>query len=939
MARTPPSKIVVLTLLALLMIFGLVAGAVAQGGETMVTIAGVESQDFPQVTIALAAVDTNGLVDGLTADNFQVFEDGSKLPITPIAVERDTLKSLRLVLALDVSIPNSDLTKIKAAATTLINTLGPRDRTAIITFGNEVALEYDFTNNTTELQDVIDNLAPRGDETALHKAVVEATAIINQLTAGARKAVVVITDSRNNTGDISVDEAVSPAEKADLPLYIIGFGNKVQASHPLKEQVALTSGQYFTLPQADEVQSTLQNIEALLRTGYKVTFLSTLKADDAEHNFAVAVTHSGGKGRAEGVFVAVPGVVHVTLPGIVQEQMVDDVISLTPQVTAPTAPTSVTYLLDNQLLAEVTEPPYGFEWDTATAKSGPHILSVKAVDGVGNQGQTEVSLIVVGPVKVAIIVPQGEIEVGDQVPIQAKIEATAEVISVDLLLDDKLLNSKAAVPYQFDFDTSQYSAGEYVFTIRVKDSLGQVAEDSLNLTLLPEPPPPPSWWERIINDQRVRTGVIIALALVPILIIVLVTIMALKRIAHILRQRSQRKCRLEIANLGNIQSRYGLRARDTGGDLKFQFAVGGSALSPLSATQTTPAATVPTGTTIASAPAPLSPQAQPLAAPTQPVAATVASPAPSSLPSGRQPKSGTRQAVGKAQEKQAKAYGCAYAIIEILDSVAFLLPGSAGASVRRMSAKISGGQAVVDRAVRTPTQMVRTADHLRGQVAEVAPSGSTAGAPPMAAGTPPMGAGAPPMGAGAPPMGAGAPPMGAGAPPMGAGRVDAAPVTSAGMYTQPAAGAGGPAPSVVETTVGSVSQPQAGHISRPSPNGHQTAMSGWSQTPFIEPGDTLMVDLVIMPTNPYRKQEYDFTVTSKAIGQEGAPLVDEHYVAQIKGVFWLWRYLLILAVILVAAMLVFGIVWLTAWRLTDVDILNLSVLSGLASSFSKIWGY
>jgi hypothetical protein len=65
----------------------------------------------------------------------------------------------------------------------------------------------------------------------------------------------------------------------------------------------------------------------------------------------------------------------------------------------------------------------------------------------------------------------------------------------------------------------------------------------------------------------------------------------------------------------------------------------------------------------------------------------------------------------------------------------------------------------------------------------------------------------------------------------------------------------------------------------------------WSQTPFLEPGETLTVDLLIAPLNPYRSRYYSFRVISRSLDQEKPPLVVEEGSIQIVGISWFRRLL------------------------------------------------
>jgi hypothetical protein len=94
---------------------------------------------------------------------------------------------------------------------------------------------------------------------------------------------------------------------------------------------------------------------------------------------------------------------------------------------------------------------------------------------------------------------------------------------------------------------------------------------------------------------------------------------------------------------------------------------------------------------------------------------------------------------------------------------------------------------------------------------------------------------------------------------------------------------------------------------------------GWVETALIAPGQILTLDLIIDPVNPYRKQEYAFTIKSRAVEPEEATLVSEEGLVQIAGISWFRRYLPIFVVTLLLLILFLGVAYLAWWRLTGFD--------------------
>ena len=572
-------------LLAWLVGVALVVEAMAQAGGLFVTVPRIDSRAFPQVTAYVTVADQNGLpVEGLTAADFSLREDGTPVPPADITVEPATISGLYLVLGIDLSTPDENMALVKTAAKAFVDTLRPDDKLALVAFYDEVTLVSDFTNNTETLKAAIDSLSYKGNYTAVNEVIFESAEMISKFPVG-RKAIILLPDIKNNIDTLPVDNAINKVREVRVPLFIVSFRNKAQPGDFKGISTAIGGASSIVFPSAHQVQGRLLEIGEQLRQGYRVTFRSNLPADNAEHMLKVDAAYQDLAGQAEGPFIAVPNEVIVTLPGLTDGQTVSGVINLTAQVTAPAPVESVEYVLENQSLQTVTTPPFSFDWDSTAVVTGPHTLLAEAVDNAGNRGRAEVDLNVVSPLVVTITAADTEIELGDEVSVQARIEAIAEVSRVDLLLDGELLNRNNTLPTALSFSSADYMTGTHVVTVRAEDSRGYTAEDSVSLQFLPPPPSPPSklwWWLRLLA----------ALLLMAILLAILILLLL-----WLLRRKPKPQTyALEIANRGNAPGQFKLRAEDRTGALQFVFAWRGR---PLQTEQVAPVAAGPAVTVAA----------------------------------------------------------------------------------------------------------------------------------------------------------------------------------------------------------------------------------------------------------------------------------------------------------------------------------------------------
>lgn len=80
-----------------------------------------------------------------------------------------------------------------------------------------------------------------------------------------------------------------------------------------------------------------------------------------------------------------------------------------------------------------------------------------------------------------------------------------------------------------------------------------------------------------------------------------------------------------------------------------------------------------------------------------------------------------------------------------------------------------------------------------------------------------------------------------------------------------------------------------------------TIKPGWVETPFVEPGETLAIDLLIDPANPYRTQAYPLVVKSRSLEQRESSWVVEESDVKIVEPTFLQRYSPFLVTAIIAA--------------------------------------
>ena len=789
MTRTRIPKIVASLAALLALSGGLVPGAAAQSNEPAIAITSVDSQKFPKVVAYVTVNDQTGsAATGLTKANFAVSEDGAAIDAAAISVDPDASQSVQVVMALDTSMEAAAYDTIKAAADSFISDLGPQDRVAIFTVAQQVKTIQDFTNDKGVLTAAINGTAIQGSYTALNQAVVEAAAAIGSQTGG-RKAIMILTNSVNNVATPTTNEALAKAQASHAAVYIAAFGPNVQVAK-LKAITDPTGGKSFVSTGPDEIEANLGTILKQLRQGYRITFQSSVTADNAQHDLAVSVSGAGGQATTSGKFTAIPGGVSVTLPNLADGQTVGGKVNLSVQATAPAPVASVEYLLDDQSLSKVIIAPFNFDWDSTGVQPGTHPVTAKVVDKVGNTGQVQVQLTIAKPIDVLLSAPQKEIRAGENIVLNADVHALVDVSKVEWWVDGALVETDNAPPYSLSLDSRAYPVGEHSVIARVQDNLGRQAETSVTFQVLAP------------SDRGEALKIVIIIGIIATIV---AAVIALWRIARLSGRTRQHKCRVEIHNTGNVRSRYELLADDPACVLTFEFMLNGVKL--------------PQQPAMAAQPAGIDHQAmQPVApaAPNRPATvASIAKPA----------------TTGKSTKESAgKALAAGSTIGNFLSEIGYMLPGSLGRRLSSTGGSLRSAQNTADRAERLANRVPKGKADAAATAAAVASSTSDTAA---ATATP-----------------------------------------------TPAIDSTRQAPAEVATRAAPVLPALPANLT-----------PGAYQTPFVEPGEMLTLNLIIRPDRPYQTQHYTFRVSSRSIEQAGLKPLVENANIEVAGVSWFRLYL------------------------------------------------
>jgi len=243
------------------------------------------------------------LVTGLTKDAFEVLDEGKRTAITVFSSEPQPL-SVAIMLDMSGSMSGT-FDQLRRSVLAFVNALRPEDRARIGTFGTEIAVGANLTNDRAELLRVLKEEIWSGGGSPGWQAIGEAMASLSA--ESGRHVVLTLTDGEFTShglagwiGDRRTIEA--QAARQDAAVYAIGFeGYKL--SRDIVTLSDITGGSHFEVPTGSNLAATFAQVAEELRHQYLIGF-SPAQSDGKAHKVEVRMTDGRLKVQARRSYIA-----------------------------------------------------------------------------------------------------------------------------------------------------------------------------------------------------------------------------------------------------------------------------------------------------------------------------------------------------------------------------------------------------------------------------------------------------------------------------------------------------------------------------------------------------------------------------------------------------------------------------------------------------------
>jgi Ca-activated chloride channel homolog len=235
-------------------------------------------------------------VAGLTATDFQVFEDRVPQPITHFSHE-DIPVTVGLVIDNSGSM-RPKRAEVIAAALAFAGSSNPKDQMFLVNFNEHVSfgLPHDmpFTDQTDQLKVAMSTVISDG-RTALYDAVAVA---LEQLKNGSRdkKVLILVSDGADNASKRSKSQMIDLAKQSDAIVYALGIyepDDPDRSPGVLSELTRTTGGQAYFPEELKDVLPICERIAHEVRNQYTIVYSPTNQKVDGAYR-AIEVRAGNG---------------------------------------------------------------------------------------------------------------------------------------------------------------------------------------------------------------------------------------------------------------------------------------------------------------------------------------------------------------------------------------------------------------------------------------------------------------------------------------------------------------------------------------------------------------------------------------------------------------------------------------------------------------------
>jgi len=284
------------------------AAALAAGAQLSIQQVEATQKKWPHARAYVNVIGASGSpIQGLSQDLFRVYEGGSS---DSSKVEKvDSLEAAQTGASIVIVVQASGAMMgiqddIKKAVSAFVNGLGEKDQVAVVDYGETAEIVAPFSEEKGEVAAKSAKITFTGRSFLLYDGLAQATQLYaaaaapgkggGQTLLPAAKAIIVISDGRDNGSATDVEKVISDAGKRRIPIHAVAHSELDQDSLTNLEMIAHRSGgTYRPAPQVDDVTKSLTVIKDYINKMYVIQWKTRLDHDGKDHRVEIAMENEG----------------------------------------------------------------------------------------------------------------------------------------------------------------------------------------------------------------------------------------------------------------------------------------------------------------------------------------------------------------------------------------------------------------------------------------------------------------------------------------------------------------------------------------------------------------------------------------------------------------------------------------------------------------------
>jgi VWFA-related protein len=236
------------------------------------------------VRVDVLVTDRGKVVTGLSAADFELRDNGVLQAIDLVIFQQIPLN---VFLAFDASssVSGERLTHLQAAGQALLDRLGPKDRSALLTFSHSILLREGLTDATARVRQALTDVKPFGDTSLVDGAY---AAIMLDPQDGGRNLLLVFSDGLDTASWLTPQRVLDSARRAEFVVYGVSSRGP-EDSKFLDDLTELTGGATLKIESTRDLSGTFLKILDEFRQRYLISYSPTGVPADGWHRLEVRV--------------------------------------------------------------------------------------------------------------------------------------------------------------------------------------------------------------------------------------------------------------------------------------------------------------------------------------------------------------------------------------------------------------------------------------------------------------------------------------------------------------------------------------------------------------------------------------------------------------------------------------------------------------------------